>query len=194
MTQADKPTTVYFVRHAKSDTRMRDDRDRPLTPEGLKDAACVADCFKDIPVDHIYSSPYRRAWQTMTELAALKGLDIQPDERFRERRSAGWHPFFLEHMRQLWSNGNYSGPGEENLRMVQKRNIEALNEILESHSGQTIVIGSHGTALSTVIHAYNPDFDYDDFIRIKDVMPWMVRFIFRGKQCLEVEEIPPFNG
>ena len=36
--------------------------------------------------------------------------------------------------------------------MVQNRNIEALNEILSDNADKEIVIGTHGTALSTILN------------------------------------------
>lgn len=46
--------------------------------------------------------------------------------------------------------------------------------------GQALAVGSHGTALSALIHAYDPAFGYGDFERIRLVMPWVVRFTFDG--------------
>ncbi|HWT73517.1 MAG TPA: histidine phosphatase family protein [Mobilitalea sp.] len=34
---------------------------------------------------------------------------------------------------------------------VQERNINALMRVIEEYQGKNIVIGSHGTALSTII-------------------------------------------
>ena len=42
---------------------------------------------------------------------------------------------------------NYHEEGGESIAMVQKRNIEALNEILSDNTDKDIVIGTHGTAL-----------------------------------------------
>jgi 2,3-bisphosphoglycerate-dependent phosphoglycerate mutase len=44
--------------------------------------------------------------------------------------------------------------------------------------GKNIIIGSHGTSLSTIINYYDPTFGYDDFEKIRNVMPWVAKFIF----------------
>lgn len=120
------PTTVFFFRHAESDVSVREDRARPLTAKGLSDSARLAEWFRNIPIDHIYSSPYLRAWQTVSDLAALKGRDIQPEEDFRERQTLGWIPNIDEHLRWLWEDFNHCNAGEEALRQVQNRNIAAF--------------------------------------------------------------------
>ena len=55
-------------------------------------------------------------------------------------------------------------------------------------------VGSHGTALSTLIHHFRPAFGYADFERICPLMPWIVRFTFDGRVCVGVEEYNVFTG
>jgi len=59
-------TTLYFIRHAESDTSVTDDRTRPLTVKGHTDCALVADYLSDKIIDAIYSSPYKRAVDTIS--------------------------------------------------------------------------------------------------------------------------------
>ena len=58
-------THVYFVRHAQPVHSHREDRTRPLTPEGKRDAALVAGVLKDRQVDLFYCSPYLRSLDTI---------------------------------------------------------------------------------------------------------------------------------
>ena len=46
------------------------------------------------------------------------------------------------------------------------------------YQGKNIIIGSHGTALSTIINYYDNAFGYEDFAKIKSKMPWIVEFEF----------------
>jgi 2,3-bisphosphoglycerate-dependent phosphoglycerate mutase len=34
---------------------------------------------------------------------------------------------------------------------------------------------------------------YEDFNRIKDIMPWIVRFSFNGEKCVRIEELDLFD-
>ena len=54
-------TTIYFVRHCKPDGKIQDDRNRPLTEEGLEDSNKVAEILKDKKIDVFISSPYKRS-------------------------------------------------------------------------------------------------------------------------------------
>ena len=76
---------------------------------------------------------------------------------------------------------------------MQDRNIRALNDVLERYHGKTIAIGSHGTALSTIIHYYRPHFGFEDFDRIRALMPWIVHFSFEGEQCVRIESYNVFT-
>lgn len=71
--------------------------------------------------------------------------------------------------------------------MVQERNIDALQKILLTCAGQNIVIGGHGTALSTIINFYDSAFGYEDFIRMRSKAPWIVHFTFDGTRCISIE-------
>ena len=49
---------------------------------------------------------------------------------------------------------DYHEEGGESIAMVQNRNIESLNEILSDNTDKDIVLGTHGTALSTILNFY----------------------------------------
>jgi 2,3-bisphosphoglycerate-dependent phosphoglycerate mutase len=77
----------------------------------------------------------------------------------------------------------------ECLQDVQERNISALQKVLNRYAGKNIVVGSHGTALSTIINYYDHSFGYSDFERIKNVMPWIVEFVFDGNaECIMIKK------
>lgn len=87
-----------------------------------------------------------------------------------------------------WEKHDYHEDGGESIAMVQRRNIEALKEILADNLGKNIVIGTHGTALSTSINYYNPEFGYDYFLRIIDRMPYIVEMDFDGQRLVSFVE------
>ena len=80
-------TTIYFVRHCKPDGTITDDRNRPLTEEGLEDSIKVAEILKDKQIDVFISSPYRRSYDSIKKAADSYGMTIQTDERLRERKA-----------------------------------------------------------------------------------------------------------
>lgn len=177
-------TTVYFVRHAQPRTGWADDRTRPLSEAGLSDRAIVLETLRDVPVDAFYSSPYRRSYDTVAPAAASFGLPIQTDERFRERESGGRGNNF-DLFRRRWADFDWHEPGGECLGGVQARNIAALFDVLDANPGRTVVIGTHGTALSTILKYYDPAFGCDDFLRIIDWMPFVLEVRFDGHALIE---------
>ncbi len=172
-------TTVYFIRHAQSDRFTQDDRTRPLTEEGLADTLKITEALSDKGIGHILSSPYKRTIQTVTDLSEKLRLPIETDEDLRERNAGKWHgENFLEFIKAQWEDFNYHILDGECLSDVQGRNIKALHKYLNKYKNETIAIATHGTALSTIINYYYPDFNFDSFMRIIDFMPYVVKMEF----------------
>ena len=183
-------TTVYFIRHAQSDRFVHDDRTRPLTSDGMKDTRKITEVLENSGISHIISSPYTRTIQTVTDLSEKFGLSIETEEDFRERNAGQWHgENFIEFIRSQWEDFSYHILDGECLADVQKRNISALHRWIEKHSGETIAIATHGTALSTMINYYYPEFGFENFMRIIDYMPYVVKMELEGDKCLSFEEI-----
>lgn len=180
-------TRVYFVRHAQSDWRSGSDRERGLTAEGREDAKVVLDFLRNKQADAFYCSPYRRSLDTIRESAEHFGLPIHTDERLRERETVPGGNC-RELFQKRWADFDWHEPGGESLRSVQERNIAALAEILERERDKAIVIGTHGTALSTILHYYEPGFDCGSFLRLIDWMPFVVELDFAGTQFLQKTE------
>lgn len=189
-------TMVYFVRHAEPNYKNHDDLSRELTPKGLIDRELVTNYLMDKDIDVVFSSPFKRSYDTIAQFAEAKGLDILVADDFRERKvSSIWVDDFSSFSRQQWADFSYKLPGGECLDEVQRRNIAQLEEVLDAYPGKRIVIGSHGTAMSTIYHYYDPSFTHVEFERIRKVMPWIVKFTFEGKNCVDIQEVPlPFTG
>ena len=174
-------TTVYFVRHAQPDYTVKDDRQRPLTEAGLQASLGVAKALDGRRLDRIFSSPYRRACDTLRDLAGRRGLEITLVEDFRERRvDSVWVDDFKAFSRRQWEDFDFRLKDGESLRQVQQRNVAALNALLRRHPGEHFAIGTHGTALSTVLNHFDPGFGYEAFWSIVDRMPWIVCLEFEG--------------
>ena len=182
-------TTVYFIRHAEPNYENHDDLSRELSPKGLQSSKELVNSFAGIQIDAFYSSPYLRAVDTIKPLADSRGRSIHLIPDFRERKITDhWIEDFTGFTEKQWADFHYHLPGGESLFMVQERNIRALEDLLQAHPDQTILIGTHGTALSTIINYYKPNFQLADFHRIKGVFPWIVEGEFQGTSCLSIME------
>jgi Fructose-2,6-bisphosphatase len=180
-------TTIYFVRHAEPLHSWEDDRTRPLTQEGKNDANQITNFFINKPIGAFFSSPYKRSYETILPTAIMFQHEIVTDERLRERK-AGAGGNNKEMFYKRWSNKHFAEENGESIASVQERNINALNEILKKNLNKTIVVGTHGTALSSIINYYNPKFGCDDFLRIINFLPYIIEMTFNENIYLGMEE------
>ena len=185
----EKNTTVIFVRHSQSLHPWEDDRTRPLTEAGLLDRAVVLDVLRDRQIDAFLSSPYKRSIDTIQPAADFFGMEIVTDEGFRERKSGKGGNAKLCFHQNRWSNHDYAEEGGESLRSTQQRNIHALERALDKYQGKYIVIGTHGTALSTILNYYDNSFGLEDFLRIIDWMPYVIELTFSGRKRISIKEL-----
>lgn len=181
-------TTFYFIRHAEPNYNNHDDILRELTEKGIDSSKKLVNLFSSIAIDKFYSSPYKRSIDTIKPLADSKNKQITIIDELRERKlSEGWINNFNEVARKQWEDFGYKLENGECLREVQQRNIKALRSILEKTSGEvTIVIGTHGTALSTIINFYHQDFKFEMFNKFKHEFPWIVKAEFKGKMLIKI--------
>ena len=181
-------TNIYFVRHAQPDYSCTNAELRPLTEEGKSDTLKVVEAMRNIHLDFAISSPYKRSIDTIKQAADEHGLKIETDDRLHERIS-GVNANNTEMFRRRWADLSFCEEGGECLQSVMDRNIAALNDILETHRGENVMIGTHGTALSTILHYYDNSFGVEGFLRIIDYMPYIVRLGFEGSKYAEKEEL-----
>jgi 8-oxo-dGTP diphosphatase len=71
--------SLYLVRHAKAGNRSEwrdDDRVRPLTPKGWRQADAIAARIAPLAPSVLLSSSYLRCRQTLEPLATATGLEV----------------------------------------------------------------------------------------------------------------------
>lgn len=179
-------TAVYFVRHAEPNYNNYDDKSRELSQKGLRDRVFVTEFLEDKDIHMVLSSPFKRALDTVEDFSSKYGHQIQIIEEFQERKvDSGWIENFNEFCKNQWNDFSYKRKGGESLAEVQQRNIAALKKVIHQYENKNIVVGSHGTALSTIINYYDITFGYEEFNDIKHKMPWIVELTVQGDKFLE---------
>lgn len=188
-------TTVYFVRHAEPNYDNHDDMTRELSEKGMKDRVLVTEFLRDKQIDVVLSSPFKRAVDTVRDFAEKHGFEIEVVEDLRERRIDNcWIEDFKGFCKKQWADFSYKLSDGESLEEVQKRSILALKDVLKRYEGKNLVVGSHGTALSTIINHYDKSFGYAQFEEIRGLMPWVVQFCFEGEECVEIRKYNVFEN
>jgi 8-oxo-dGTP diphosphatase len=79
--------TIYLIRHAKAgdrDTWLDDDRLRPLSGRGHRQARLLVDLLEDATFDRVLSSPFVRCMETVVPIAGVRGRSVEPVESLAE--------------------------------------------------------------------------------------------------------------
>lgn len=157
---------LILVRHGQTDANVRmaiDSRPPggPLTEQGVRQAAELAEALGGEPVVAVYASTAVRAQQTAAAVAARHGLDV--------RVVAGLHEVFVgdlegsvdrESLRAFaqvfgaWArDGDLTRPmpGGETGQAAFDRFTAALDGIVAEHPDGTVVVVSHGGLLRLVV-------------------------------------------
>jgi 2,3-bisphosphoglycerate-dependent phosphoglycerate mutase len=126
-------TTIWLVRHGDCYEDMAEGPDPPLSATGRKQAQRLADRVHRVGPATIYSSPYRRAVET----ARIIGDDVHEDPRL------------VEIDLELGEDGAFDF--KEPATSVVERMRSAIDDIVEAHAGEHVVVVTHGVALMAYI-------------------------------------------
>ena len=157
-------TELYFVRHAHSVFSLEHEETRELSEKGWKDAEKITQILSHENINHIISSSYVRAMQTVEGLANLKGLDIEIDSRFRERDLAARDHHFENPegaMQKVFSNPAFKYPGGESNYEVQQRGMDGIRAAVKKYRGQKIAIGIHGNIMVCTMNYFDEKYDFE---------------------------------
>lgn len=88
-----------------------------------------------------------------------------------------------------WNNLDFHEENGESIKEVQKRNIQALSELLINHENKRVIIGHHGTALASVLNYYDSTFGLKEFYGIINLMPYIVRMVFDNNRLIIKEDM-----
>ena len=150
--------TFYIMRHGQTlfnvRRKIQGACDSPLTELGFRQAKKAGEFFKDIPLDHLYSSTSERASDTLeivtdnrlpyTRLKGLKEMnfgiyegeseDLNPDRE-------SFATFFVKY-------------GGESRDMVLERMVETCTAIMEKDDHQVVLAVSHAGACYHFMRAW----------------------------------------
>jgi len=163
------PTRILLLRHGQSPLsveRRYSGRGNPeLTRDGLEQAAAAATALAARHVGPggnlraVISSPLLRARQTAEPVAGLLGLGVTVDERLTETDFGAWEgltfPEAAERdpeLHRAWLGDTaVAPPGGESFDAVGARVGAALDDLVATHRGETVVLVSHVTPIKTIL-------------------------------------------
>jgi probable phosphoglycerate mutase len=129
----DGVTEIWLVRHGDCYEDMAEGADPPLSATGRRQAERLAERVRRAGAKAIYSSPYRRAVET----ARILGDHVREDARLVEI--------------ELELREDNSLDFKETPTSVLERMRAAIDDIVEAHPGEHVVVVTHGVALMAYI-------------------------------------------
>lgn len=162
-----KPTLVLFVRHGKTPTtgavlpgRAKGLNLSDVGQEQAKRAGERIGALGSKKVAAVYASPLERTRQTAAPIAKATGNRVRTNKGLLEADFGDWTGAKLSDLRKLpeWSQvQNYpSGfrfPKGESFPEMQTRITTAVNNLVNTHPGETIVAVSHADIIKAAVAA-----------------------------------------
>ncbi len=159
---------IYFVRHGETDwnleRRLQGQSDIPLNEFGRSLAMKTEEKMREIPFDHVISSPLIRAYETAEILIGNRDLKIEVDERMTEISfgefeglccaEEGYNipdPDFIDFFK---NPEQYGAPkGGETILEFQQRLQAFMTELYqnEKFTDRTILIAAHGATIRGIL-------------------------------------------
>ena len=164
---------LIFVRHGRPEQIQNSDgtpADPPLAEIGRDQALAVASWLSEESIDHIYTSPMRRARETCQPIEKALGLtaSVRDDISEFDRDSSSYVPMEVlkETNRKAWermaSGAMSSSP--ETLSSWYTTTVTQVEAIVRVHSGQRVVVVCHGGVINAYL-ARCLDYDIQNFMK-----------------------------
>lgn len=167
-TPAVKSLRLFLVRHgqvaANREFRHVGQQDDALTELGEEQATQLGDCLAQVPLAALYASPLRRTTQTAAKIATALGLDIIAEPRLAERSYGEWEGLSRSEIRERSDADrellkrsvrdlDAAPPGGESLRSVRTRVLDLVEELAQSHAGDSVALVSHVGPIKVLLAA-----------------------------------------
>ena len=153
-------TTVYLIRHAESEGNAQEffqgNLDTPLTVKGEKQLEYLTERFRDVKLDAIYYSPYRRTELTAEAVNSRHHLKMIPEYDLRELNGGDWEgrrvadlPYDYPAEYRTWCTDmpRFAAPNGDTMQEVYDRICNIITKIAKENPGKTVAVVSHGCAL-----------------------------------------------
>lgn len=157
-------TTIYITRHGQTewnvDHRMQGHKDSALTPLGVQQAEWLSRGLADKHLDVVYASSSPRAQRTAEIVRAERDIPLQTCKEFMEigvgvwegRNSAELEAYYPDQYCYFWEDPEkFKVDGSETFVEVATRALGKLQQILEEHEGQTVLIVTHSVVLKLLM-------------------------------------------
>lgn len=158
-------TKIYLIRHAEAEgnlyRRSQGHYDANITPLGRKQIAALAERFRNVPLDALWSSDLCRTQSTAAAILKYHpALTLHTTPRLREIDVGVWEdrPWgdiaaaYPEQMAYFSHDpARWSVPGGEPYLAVAARMKAAVLDLAAAYEGRTVAAVSHGLAIRSLL-------------------------------------------
>ena len=155
---------LYLIRHGETDynsaLRFQGQTDILLNRKGIEQAERVAEFFRDIPLQAIYTSSLKRASATAEIIGRVKGIEPQETDALREMSFGIWENMdskdiqkkFAKEWKDFFASpANIKIPEGESMSDVQKRAYPEVQRILDQYPEGDVAFVAHGGIIRVLI-------------------------------------------
>lgn len=158
-------TKIYLIRHAEAEgnlyRRSQGQYDANISRLGQAQIAALAERFRDIPIDALWSSDLHRTMSTATAILKYHPqLELQTTPALREVCMGVWEDMPWgnidrddhEQMELFSQNpARWSVPGSESYETVIARIKDTILALGAEYEGKTLAVVSHGFAIRALL-------------------------------------------
>ena len=157
-------TKLYIIRHAEAEgnlyRRGQGHFDGEVTPQGYLQIQALAERFKDISIDALYSSDLSRTIATAGAITKHSSVEIRQTPALRELYMGAWEDrawgdLEYENPAQMYNFNsdpvNWVIPEAERVADLAQRMTAAVEAIANAHINKTVAIVSHGMAIRVLL-------------------------------------------
>jgi 2,3-bisphosphoglycerate-dependent phosphoglycerate mutase len=156
---------IFLIRHCEAQGQPAQ---APLTNKGHTQAIALSEFFRDIPIDRIISSPFKRTIQSIEPLAKRLNLEIETNDLLTERVLSSQNlSDWLEKLRDTFDDLELKFEGGESSNEAMKRIVEVVEGAFESETQNTIIV-THGNLLSLLLRYNNNEFGFDEWRNLRN--------------------------
>jgi ribonuclease H / adenosylcobalamin/alpha-ribazole phosphatase len=144
-----------------------------LNATGRAEAERLGRRLAAVPLTAIYSGPLARAQQTAAAIAKPHGLAVRTLPALDELDFGEWTGRTFEELAadprwRTWNEarGSAGTPGGETMLEVQRRVVEGLSRLVQSHAGETIAAVSHADVVRAAL-AFWLRMPLDDLLKLE---------------------------
>ncbi|WP_237982067.1 histidine phosphatase family protein [Bacillus thuringiensis] len=153
---------LIIIRHCSATGQ---ERDAELTIAGKNQANILATFLLEIQpqIDHIISSPFVRAIDSIRPYALQANLSIQEDERLTERiLSDVPMDDWMQKLESTFTNIDIGFSGGESTKQAMDRAISLIQDVLKLNHTTTLLV-THGNLLTLILKHFDHTIGFNEW-------------------------------